>query len=1028
MNFNLPNVNIPPPGQPRFYNLRSNAARYPQTPGLPAQSNNMYSSTPHPQNLAQVARRPEVSAIAQAPLITPRRPRELVNRTFVTGQGPAESPSDHSSISSGSDSADNDQEELAARLTQEYGACLPGDVQRDLHHFLRRRLDAENAESSGRATLRYSDLELNTDQSVQHQSSLSPDMMGFGSVPDTRSADQPGTASRTSLEQPVHTIPARGAEINGRYVRSRGTAAGASQSLHVPRRVNADIHFNQTVGIYNDSGQQRRPIIRTARSEDFPPTRPPPTFTSPPPVPGSTDVDPPSVDSNISPPISSNENSTRRVHPNITITRPPRESLSQPALPNRSRANVTNSRPSPLAPFGQTGNSWINRISQDARIIEQASRVNPTLGVGRAGGFNPTTGQGYAESPSRSQAQVDSQASSSQAPATHNSSSTTHTITTSSPTSGVSSGYLPTSSSQPNPHVASHSAQQAPPLPPGPSPAFDWQRMETMFTRALEGVLAKSQREQTSTTVPPAPASNHISRGSVTFTEPVVSHPAPANIPTQVQTMDIAREVARILRAEPGSRPSDANSETDSEGGSTDSYSSASSSSRRSRRHQRSRHSGSSTAHTALTDHDITVLTKQGVSKGVLKERQRQSLNVTKVQELPDIPPTQFVVQMSADSVPKFSGQMEDYESFKELFLAFAQALPVSQRLVNLKLKLDPNSINAIAGCIGQDKASFENAFEILDRKNNKKDLLINILISKIDAYFEYDYENDDQFIDMVSKVQSLHNRILSIDPLQLTTLNGLTTRFTRCLPDKPYSRVSNLMGKFTDEGVSKYNFQKVLKVCEKHVEWLTNQSANLRASRRRKGSSQTRHQFNPNQQAKGNLAKERYSQNFGQRRGQAVYTTSASQEPDVSQPLEPGGEFEPDQVDHVAAADARESASDYKPDSHSRGRSRQRQGNVDTANPPRSGRSRSRSRMRKSGCTLCSATDHIPRDCKAPPANLLEFVDSNRLCRICLLAGHYAHECPVLLYCPADAVICKTSDCDSRPHAVTLCNDLKKK
>ena len=592
--------------------------------------------------------------------------------------------------------------------------------------------------------------------------------------------------------------------------------------------------------------------------------------------------------------------------------------------------------------------------------------------------------------------------------------------------------------------------------------SFDWQRMESMFTHALEGVLARTQREQASV------ASNSQHRASVTFSDPITSSsrpdapaesqvgyfPAASNVcPTYTlsspasqhttgnvessdsntlpnnQVLAVAREVARILRADSqaavgNNRGHRSPSSSDSESGSSSSSSSRSHGNRRSRGSSQdflhSRHR--STGQAVLTDQDITVLTRQGISKGVLKGRQQQqhSLNITRVEELPDIPSTQFVVQMSADSVPKFSGNMEDYELFKELFLAFAQALPASQRLVNLKLKLDQNSQNAIAGCIGQDKVSFETAFGILDARNNKKDLLINILISKIDAYFEREYEDDDLFINMVSKVQSLYNRILSIDPLQLTTLNGLTTRFSRCLPDKPYGRVSNLMGKFTHEGVSKYNFQRVLRICEKHVDWLNNQTANFRATGRRRGSSKGRHQSH------SNSSKDRYGPNFGQRRGQAVYT-AASQESEESLNSDINNDIE--LVDHVDAASTREIVGTGNSATRSRGRSRQRPMTTDTNNSSKhAGRTRSLSRARKVLCTLCSAEDHIPRDCPTPPANLLEFVDSQRLCRVCLLCGHYAHECPIKLYCPSDNVICKSADCDQRPHAVVLCNALKNK
>ena len=203
---------------------------------------------------------------------------------------------------------------------------------------------------------------------------------------------------------------------------------------------------------------------------------------------------------------------------------------------------------------------------------------------------------------------------------------------------------------------------------------------------------------------------------------------------------------------------------------------------------------------------------------------------------------------MSADSVPSYTGNMEDYEDFKELFLAYAQAIPVSQRLITLKTKLDSKSKNAISGCIGKDQRTFEKAMGILEIHNNKPEMIINILIGKIEeALDEACMYNEDKFTDMVSDVRRFYNRILSIDPFKLPSLDGLTSRFSRVIPDKPYNKVSNLMGKYKD-GISCYTFNNILEICEKHVEWLANQNANMRAS----GLRRRRYQDRPNETRTG--------------------------------------------------------------------------------------------------------------------------------------------------------------------------------
>ena len=575
--------------------------------------------------------------------------------------------------------------------------------------------------------------------------------------------------------------------------------------------------------------------------------------------------------------------------------------------------------------------------------------------------------------------------------------------------------------------AAVRSNSQLPGTAPSQESLFDWQKLETLLTR-FEGALNRVEQPANVVSRP---------RSSVTFTEPVDSV---VNSEAWSEGHNSAHNGDRYSKTPPSNShiPTcnvDSKSSSDSDYSYDDSHSSSNSYSSgaeytRSRKHRhRSKFREQSSAKYSLSEADITVLTKQGVPKRVLRQRQQQQMhNSTSVQDLPDIPPTQFVVQMSADSVPKFSGNMEDYERFRELFLAYAQALPVSIRLMNLKLKLDLNSQNAVAGCIGQDKKSFERAMDILDIRNNKKDLLINILVSKIDSYFEYQYDDDDKFINMVSNIQAFHNRILNIDPLQITTLNGLTSRFTKCLPNRPYYKVSNLMGKVS-RGVACYNFQKVLRICEKHVDWLTNQKANRRAigqrSRPSRGlNSPSRFQGKPQQDRSSYYNKGR----------QSVYSTSDYEDLEKSESPQ-SADSELIAATHVADYTS-PSADKDKPAMVDplKGRSRQRGRSLSSSRSAKVGdkgqhipaRSRSRSRPRERSCTLCQASGHIPKDCTSPPANLLEFVDSNKLCRVCLLRGHFAYECPILLCCPGDIMICQTPDCDRRPHSTILCHNLK--
>ena len=249
------------------------------------------------------------------------------------------------------------------------------------------------------------------------------------------------------------------------------------------------------------------------------------------------------------------------------------------------------------------------------------------------------------------------------------------------------------------------------------------------------------------------------------------------------------------------------------------------------RPHRRRHHQHGRLAHT-LTPADLGMLRRMGLSKKEVEKcrsQQLRSLSRCRVEDLPDIPPTQFVVQISADSVPMFDGEMENWESFKELFLSFAEALPATQRLANLKLKLDTDSKNMISGCIGQDKRSFRKAIHILDRAYYKKDMLVNILVAKIDALLDHTYRDDQHYISMVSQIRAHQTRIQRIDPMQLLVLNTLVPRFASCLPDRPRHKVSNLMG--SDPGQPmRFNFSRIMRIAERHVDWLHNQRAFRRA------------------------------------------------------------------------------------------------------------------------------------------------------------------------------------------------------
>ena len=1072
--------NTPLRGQPHPYNLRRQAAGY-------NLQGDVRSSTPHGQlngsSLVSIQGRPEVSAIVSAPMPTPMRPREAVHRTFTADPSPlATQPS----IFTNSE---------ALAISTQPGSLVWDEYALGVCNLMRNELDRETAEGSGRANLPFSPLENN--QSPVGQSSTShANLIRSDVVSDNTISEAQHISNRTSHNQSIGRplLHARGREENCIYIpTNQGQASQPSQSEMVhPTSIDCSRKLVRQAQTGDFPPIRSPPTFR-----DIPSGFQADRIALQSPIqhlfmPEAISVPTESLNSVVQDSIARDkgrkefiDRTKRKANESLALL----EGLQLQGI-RESDVNVRQTSPV-VRPYSK--NTSVASMPADISMfnpdIPPPQFCKPPLvretsfGASHPRdhiplGFNPITGQGYSPpfencvgerrvpvagaiprlSASAVTTSLPITAVSTTAPipffTASNTSIPLFTTSTYVPpvfTAVTSVPRLSTASTSVTHSAFSTTAGITPasidrqtltsqPTAQVAAQTFDWQRMESLFlgvTQAIEGALVRSQ-----TGLPSADSCTFTSthtRSSVTFTEPIVSHSrSPPHAKGRVgQTRTVSESDSAsdsVLHTVTGS------------GSDLSEYTSSDSFQNRSRRYHgrksmhkdRFRSLHSSVADVILTDQDITVLTRQGVSKNVLRQRQlQQSLDTTRVEDLPDIPATQFVVNMSAESVPVFSGRMEDYESFKEIFLAYAQALPVTQRLAILKTKLDKNSVNTIASCIGRDKASFEHAFHLLDQKNNKKDLLINILISKIDAYFEFQYEDDDKFTDMVSGIQAIYNRILSIDPLQLTTLNGLTSRFSKCLPDKPYGRVSNLMGKIRD-GVSRYNFRNVLKICERHVDWLSNQSANHRAGGRRRNSSQHRHQSNLDRSPRGNFNKEHgYKPRFAAKKGQAVYSASETdwadeshQEDELEQELVAQASMTESNKPNVSSA-----SKILKPikDGRSRERSVQRvptgQGSVVSGVSTRQReRSRSRSRSRRNACTLCSSDGHIPRDCPDPPSKLLEFVDSSRLCRICLLRGHYAHECPILLYCPTDGVVCRDSDCDKRPHAVSLCSELKKK
>ena len=232
------------------------------------------------------------------------------------------------------------------------------------------------------------------------------------------------------------------------------------------------------------------------------------------------------------------------------------------------------------------------------------------------------------------------------------------------------------------------------------------------------------------------------------------------------------------------------------------------------------------------------------------------------------------------------------------------------------------------------------------------------------------------------------------------------------------------------------YNFANVLAICEDYVELTEKRNATSRASGIRSSS-------NPRDQGRLNSKSfHRDQKNYKSFSRQSDSTCSAT---DV--------DCDSDNETVISDNESCSAASTFskKPDkikpSHNSTdrfeRSSDRQGRnpkkesstrQPVPNPKRDStpdkvvnrRPRSKTPVRLFKCTLCRVDDHETRLCSVTHPNLMALVSEYRLCRICLLPGHFADKCPLPIYFPDTNFICKISDCIKTPHCVKLCTSSK--
>ena len=445
-------------------------------------------------------------------------------------------------------------------------------------------------------------------------------------------------------------------------------------------------------------------------------------------------------------------------------------------------------------------------------------------------------------------------------------------------------------------------------------------------------------------------------------------------------------------------------------------------------------------------------LRRAGFTSRDFRAREEQSSFTAGVHPLPAMPSSQFVINMSTDSLGVFSGEIEDYIEFRGEFMSLASVLPSSSRLSILKQKVKGSRAeHVISRFSGTKDAAFDAALRALDREYDRPEELVQLLLFQIQSLFEDGCkDDDDKFATLVAEVKVKFHRIFEISPDQALAANGMLPSFISCMPGKLFHKVSSK--RFYNPGW--YNFANVLKEAEKFIKLLESQKSlperksKVEESRfNSKGRSYSPYNKSNRSHSPYSKSSSPYSKSSRPYssfdRSKSSYSKATVQEVKVS-PSEETVEVElqPDikeivvhevksYLDRFGPSKAVTSASVDKSSSPSTGRersrSRSRAGVVDRSKSR--GRSSSRPRSGYSGtlnrCNLCHTDDHSGKDCQVDftKDQLVGLTRERWLCYLCLQPGHRAYECPLKEWCPE--ALCHREQCSSVPHCSKLCTML---
>ena len=197
------------------------------------------------------------------------------------------------------------------------------------------------------------------------------------------------------------------------------------------------------------------------------------------------------------------------------------------------------------------------------------------------------------------------------------------------------------------------------------------------------------------------------------------------------------------------------------------------------------------------------------------------------LQSLPTSGRASQVILISADDLPKFSGEVEDYQEFKTDFLTQLPNFLESQRLRLLKGCLDDESKQMIAICQGGQSRALCKAWEILDECYDQPELVKQILIERMRVWMNMKCAQDEKlFATVVRGVRNCYHRILLLDPLSVVLFESFRWTWMNNMPEE----LKNSLSKLSYFEREKFNFTRVLKDAEGHVGWKRSESRRMLA------------------------------------------------------------------------------------------------------------------------------------------------------------------------------------------------------